>query len=388
MVFLSRSVGRYAGVAVCTLAFATLCVFAQTASPVKKNTHAHQTLLPARFSGWVESAPQTGTASAVIDAANADVLNEYGLKDFAIGTYRRGSSKVNLRAMRFADATGAYGAFTFYRRPEMKPEAIGKDGAGDEHEIIFWSGVTVVDATFDRSVIEVTPSLKALSAALPPAGVSSGVAPSLPDFLPANSLDKATVRYAIGPAAYARGGGVLPANAIDFSRDAEVVTADYSARDGRGTLTLIEYPTPQMAIHSEKTLDALLQGPLPASSQRGTAVALGIRRSGPLVAVASGNFSSAEAQALLAQVKYQADVTWNRGAPSSGEVKKAAKMLVGIAYLTAILGAAALLLGGFLGGGRAVWRVMHGKPASTVYEEDFISLNLNDWQHGPARKLP
>ena len=76
------------------------------------------------------------------------------------------------------------------------------------------------------------------------------------------------------------------------------------------------------------------------------------------------------------------------GSPSSNEVKKAAKMLVGIAYLTAILGAAALLLGTFLGGGRALWRIMRGKPASAVYEEDFISLNLNDWQHGPARKLP
>ncbi len=388
MVFLSRSVGRYVGMAVCTLAFATPVFSRNLPVPVKKNTHARQTLLPARFSGWVEGTPQTGTASAVIDAANADVLNEYGLKDFAKGTYRRGSSKVSLLAMRFADATGAYGAFTFYRRPGMKSEAIGKDGAGDAHEIIFWSGVTVVDATFDRSAIEVTSSLKALSAALPPAGVSSGVAPSLPDFLPANSLDKATVRYAIGPAAYARGGGVLPANAIDFSRDAEVVTADYSARDGRGTLTLIEYPTPQMAIHSEKTLDALLKDPLPASSQRGTSVALGVRRSGPLVAVASGDFSSAEALALLAQVKYQADVTWNRGSQFSNEVKNAAKMLVGIAYLTAILGAAALLLGTFLGGGRALWRVMHGKPASAVYEEDFISLNLSDWQHGSARKLP
>ena len=129
------------------------------------------------------------------------------------------------------------------------------------------------------------------------------------------------MRYAIGPAAYARGGGVLPADAIDFSRDAEVVTADYSARNGRGTLTLIEYPTPQMAIHSEKKLDALLQGPLPASSAASTPSRLGIRRSGPLVAVASGDFSSAEAQALLAQVKYQADVTWNRGAGNSRQAK-------------------------------------------------------------------
>jgi hypothetical protein len=374
-------------VAVCSFALAASCVFAQSASAVPKN--AGQTLLPASFSGWVqEGAPRTGTAPAAIDAANADVLSEYGMKDFAAGAYRHGSSQVRLRAMRFADATGAYGAFTFYRKPGMRPEAIGSGGAGNESEIVFWSGVTVVDATFESSAVNERASLKALSAALPPAGGSSGVAPTLPDYLPAKALDKTTVRYAIGPRAYTRGGGVLPPDAIDFSRDAEVVTAQYSAGNGAGTLTLIEYPTPQMSIGAEKNLAALLKGPLPATLQQGNAAALSVNRSGPLVAVTSGNFSSAEARSLLAQVKYQADVTWNRPGNTVNEVKNAASMLLGIAYLTAVLAACALLLGFFLGGGRALWRVMHGKPASTIYEEDFISLNLSGWMPGSPRKLP
>ena len=389
MVFSLRSVCRYAGTAICSVGLASACLLAQTAHPIAKNPHARQTLLPSRFSGWAEEgAPITGTVSAKVDEANADVLKEFGLKDFAESTYRRGASKVSLRAMRFADATGAYGAFTFYRGAGMKPEAIGNDGAGNAHESVFWYGVTVVDATFEHPAGNEESALKALVADLPSPGGSNSVAPSLPQYLPANSLEKATVRYAIGPAAYTRGGGVLPTGAIDFSRDAEVVTAEYLARNGRGTLTLIEYPTPQMAIQSEKKLDALLKGPLPATLQSNS-VALGMRRSGPLVAVTSGDFSSAEALELLAQVKYQADVTWNRGADNSRrEIKNAAKMLVGIAYLTAIVGAAALLLGTFLGGGRAAWRVMHGKPASTVYEEDFISLNLSGWQPGSSRKLP
>jgi hypothetical protein len=197
------------------------------------------------------------------------------------------------------------------------------------------------------------------------------------------------VRYAIGPAAYARGGGVLPFGAVDFSRDAEVVTAQYNLHGDKGTLTLIEYPTPQMALHSETMLNALIKGPLPASLQQSSTAALGVRRTGPIVAMTSGSFSNGEAQALLAQVKYQADVTWNKGEGNyKREVKNAAAMLIGIAYLTAFLAACALLLGAFLGGGRALLRILRGKPASTVYEEDFISLNLSDWQSRPARKLP
>ncbi|MGC2163883.1 MAG: DUF6599 family protein [Silvibacterium sp.] len=388
MVFSLRSAGRHAGMTACFFAFAALC-FAQTPSPVSKNAPAQQRLLPASFSGWVEvGAAKTGTTPAAIDQANADALNEYGLKEFAESTYRYGDTQASIRAMRFTDATGAYGAFTYYRRPGMKPEAIGNSGAGDASEVVFWSGVILVDAIFEHPVENGERALKALAAKLPPAGGSDAVAPTLPDYLPPNTLEKATVRYAIGPTAYARGGGVLPPDAIDFSREAEAVTAHYAAQGGQGTLTLIEYPTPQLAVRTEKALDALLKGQLPATLQQGNAAALGVHRSGPIVAVTSGNFSSAEAQALLAQVKYQAEVTWNRGTGSTSEVKNAASMLLGIAYLTGVVAACALLLGIFLGGGRALWRIMHGKPASVLYEEDFISLNLQDWAPHSPQELP
>jgi hypothetical protein len=196
------------------------------------------------------------------------------------------------------------------------------------------------------------------------------------------------VRYAIGPAAYAKSGGALPAGIIGFSRDAEVVTAQYSTHGGQGTLTIIDYPTPQMAISAEKSIAASLKGSLPPGLQSSSPAALGVRRSGPIVAVTSGNFSRAEAQALLGQVKYQAEVTWSHPHSGVSEVKKAAEMLIGIAYLTAILIACSLLLAAFLGGGRALWRIVRGKPASTVYEEEFISLNLSGWGPGTRRKLP
>ena len=122
----------------------------------------------------------------------------------------------------------------------------------------------------------------------------------------------------------------------------------------------------------------MLKGQLPASLERSNASALGVHRSGPIVAVTSGNFSSAETQKLLSEVKYQAEVTLNRNIDFTHEVKNAGKMLMGIAYLTVIIIACAIVFGTLLGGGRAVWRVMRGKPISTVYEEDFISLKLDE----------
>jgi hypothetical protein len=335
-------------------------------------------LLPTDFAGWTKNGPtETGTTPDAADRANADVLKEYGLKDFAVAHYDHGGGRATVRAMRFADATGAYGAFTFYRKAEMRTKDIGKGGAlnASANEVLFWNGQTLFDATFDHAGSAEIAALKQMAAAMPQMGGPEGLAPSLPNYLPHELLDANSVRYAIGPLAYARGGGALPPELIDFSLDAEAVTGQYTARDGKGTLTVLEYPTPQMAKARAKAIDDLLKTrSLPGSN----AVAQSVHRSGPLVVVTSGNFSSKEAQDVLARVKYEAAITWNHPEGYVNEVRKTARLLLGILYLTGILGAGALLLGLFLGGGRALVRVMRGKSASTLNEEQFITLKLRD----------
>jgi hypothetical protein len=60
------------------------------------------------------------------------------------------------------------------------------------------------------------------------------------------------------------------------------------------------------------------------------------------------------------------------------DIQKTSKLLLGIAVLSLIGAAAALLLGGFLGGGRALYRIATGKPASSMYEVEFIRLDLEE----------
>jgi hypothetical protein len=368
------------------LAFASSLALAQA---VGSPPRAASPLLPPSFGPWMASTPaQTGTDAAAVDAANASVLKEYGLKDFASDDYRHGAGKLTIKAMRFVDATGAYGAFTFYRKADMHPAEVGKEGAIDGSDAVFWTGTTVVDATADHFGPEERSALKALAAALPQNVGSESIPPSLPRYLPEKNLERSTVHYAIGPDAYAKTGGVLPPELIDFSRDAEVITAQYPERAGQGILTILEYPTPQMAAERAKAIGAALKGAsLPTGLQHESPAALQVKWSGPLVAVASGDLSAEEAGALLDGVKYEASVTLSQEpkAPNS-EVKKTASLLLGIVYLTGILGAAALLLGIFLGGGRAVFRVLRGKPVSTLNDDDFISLKLGG-SGGPA-ELP
>src|SRR5438105_2043333 len=84
-------------------------------------------ILPERFAGWqTQPAPQLSRDPSAADPTNAAVLKEYGFTDVASSTYSRDDGRtLKIRAARFADASGAFGAYTFYLEPQMAREKIG-----------------------------------------------------------------------------------------------------------------------------------------------------------------------------------------------------------------------------------------------------------------------
>jgi hypothetical protein len=343
-------------------------------------------LLPTDFAGWSLVSPvQDSAVPEAADAANAAVLKEYGFQQFASAHYANGDNKLSVRAIRFQDASGAFGAFTFFRRPGSIQEQIGRTAAWDGSHVLFWTGATLIDATLDHVTPMSPAELRELAKDLPQASGSANVAPPLPGYLPRQDLDIGLSHYSLGPQAYQRGGGVLPVALVDFaSSSAEAITADYSTRDGDGQVTLLMYPTPQLAAARLRDIDAFLkagntQSTWPQALAESHPGSLLTRRSGPLVAVVSGSLPPATAHKLLNQINYQADVVWNNPQGYISDGSKVARLILGIFALTGILGGAALLLGLFLGGGRALVRVLRGKPASAFQEEtEFIRLNLKD----------
>ncbi len=358
---------------------------AQVAAPAAKSiaSAGPAPLLPQDFGGFeIAGKLQKATAPGTVDPGNAQVLVEYGFRDFASATYKSSANSVTIRAMRFADATGAYGAYTFFRIPGMHPEEIGKGAAANGPRVLFWEGATLVDARFDHLTAMSAAGLRELASKLPIPMGTSGIPPSLPGFLPRTDLEITHTRYSLGPEAYTRSGGVLPVSLIDFSRSPEVLSGDFSLKSGEGTLTIIEYPTPQIAAERQRAVEAYLKtgntpqqpftGPLESSNTQ----ALAVRRSGLLLAVTSGGIDAADAHRLLNKINYEASVTWNSPQGYVPETTKAARLLVGIASFCLIACSAALILGIFLGGGRAMVRKLRGKPASTLDDMEFIKLDL------------
>lgn len=340
-------------------------------------------LLPDSFAGYeLQGKLDKTTEPGVVDAGNAQVLVEDGFRDFASGIYKNNVTTVTVRAMRFVDASGAYAAYTFYRIPGMAPEDIGQGGAANGNRVLFWNGAVVVDANFDRLTAMSAAALRELAVKVPKVGGSAGVLPSLPGFLPRTNIEPTHTRYSLGPESYTRSGGVLPPALVDFNKSPEVLSGGFNLQSGEGTLTIIEYPTPQIAAERERAIAAYLktgnqpQQPFTEALENSNTQALATRRSGPLVAVTSGGFDASDAHKLLDKVNYEASVTWNNPAGYVPETTKAARLLVNVVTFCLITCGATFLLGIFLGGGRVLYRMVRGKSASSVEEMEFIKLDL------------
>ena len=303
------------------------------------------TLLPSTFNGWQEekSSVKAGSDPAAADGTDAPVLKEYGFANYESAAYTRNGRQMQIKAARFSDASGAYGAFTYYVQPQMQSEKIGDMGASNNRRILFYRGNVLVDATLDQVTAMSAADLRALADALPRPKGNTSALPTLPLNLPRQSLVRHSARYIVGPVALERQGVPIPAALVNFSVSPEVEFANYRSSNGSANLTLIEYPTPQIAAERLKAFQSagLAGGPFY------------FKRTGPLLAAVNGNIPESEAQSLLASVNYDADVTWNQ--PTKPNPRdNIGSILVAIITLIGMILLVALILGFAFGGVRII----------------------------------
>lgn len=325
-------------------------------------------ILPHVFAGWEMTNSQSGIDPAVVDPSSGKVLKEYGFTDFETATYTNGDRKMTVKAARFQDATGAYGAFTFYRTPNMRPESIGALAASNNEKVLFFRENVLVLAQLDRVTAMSAGELRELAANLPaPGGVAANL-PALPSYFPKKELEPNTAKFIVGPEALAMSGASIDASLLDFSKQPQIMTGKYDVDGNSADFMLIEYPTPQIAGERLRAIEA-------ANATPGAFVA---KRSGVLVALVKGPVPERDAKNLLGRVNYEADVTWNENAGNSkrdniGNLVIAASLLAGVIFLISVV------TGGLFGFGRLLMqRFFPERYAAHEHKVEIIRLHLED----------
>jgi len=143
-------------------------------------------ILPKQFAGWqIEGAAQASKDAAAADPINAALLKEYGFADFEAATYKSDDGRtLKIRAARFADASGAFGAYTYYLQQGMAREEIGDQGASADRRVLFYRGHIVVDALFSQVSVMSAAGLRELAGALPRPAGNAGNLPPILAFMP------------------------------------------------------------------------------------------------------------------------------------------------------------------------------------------------------------
>src|SRR5437868_2182276 len=162
--------------------------------------------LPASFSGWhLESKSVKTTADpAAADPTDAAVLKEYGFTDLETATYTRSGRTMQIKAARFNDATGAFGAFTYYVQPQMQVEKIGDSGASSNSRILFFKSNVLVDVSADHLRAISGVELRALAASTTCPKNDIGKLPTLIANLSSQSLAPNSSHDITGPEALSR----------------------------------------------------------------------------------------------------------------------------------------------------------------------------------------
>jgi len=334
-------------------------------------------VLPKQFAGWQQSgAPQSSHDPAVADPVNASLLKEYGFTDFESAAYTRDDGrKLTIKAIRFPDASGAYGAFTYYRAAAMPEEKIGDQGASLNERVLFYRGSVLIDAVFSKTSAMSASELRELSGTLPlPLANDQNLATFL-SYLPRDAEHKSHTRYVLGPVGLQKINAPIPAALVDFNTGAEVATTT----SGDATLMVISYPTPQIAtghlqsIEAAETQNSKEPGSVPALASG----KIFSKRTGPLVVLVAGA-SQDQAQSLLSSVNYEANVTWNEKNPfdKRGNI---GTIVVNALLLSGVVAVLALVAGLAFGGVRILMKKLFpntsmGRPD----EAEFISLHLEE----------
>jgi len=371
-----------------------VAVAANSATSTAASQSSTGPVLPGAFAGWemkgdVAKSDDPGAA----DATNAPVLKEYGFVRLEKAAYTRDDGRhLTITAAVFTDASGAYGAFTYYLSDDMRPETIGGEAAYLNNRVLFYQGNVLVDAVFDRMSVMSAAQLRDLAGLLPQVEGNKGNPPSLQTYLPKRAFDKNfaknTTKYILGPVALNRVGSPLPASMVDFARGAEVAIGKYEAAVGEATLMLIEYPTPQIAAERLRQIDASHHV---TQQQPGVASIVDVgpffdARTGPIVVIAAGPLSKSEARSLMSSISYDADVTWNENTYVTKK-DNLANFLFNAIVLCGIVVGLALVAGIAFGGVRLlVKRFFPDSVFDRREAMEIISLHLEEEVHRVPRQ--
>ena len=230
-----------------------------------------------------------------------DVFAEFGMEEgeqapFATAT----GDSVEVTAVRFGDATGAFAAFHWLRPAQGVDMPLGERAIRNGRSTLVHFGNYIL--RMDGSV-PIEEHVELMLTYLPRVQITS--TPPLLAYFPTEQLIPNSTRHVLGPVALEKLTPEIPPSVAAFHFGTEAHYGRYATPSGEHRMLLLSYPTPQLS-----------RGQVEEFNKLPNVVA---KRDGSLIAVVVTPESLDEAQRLLARVHYTAEVTLHYRDPGRHE---------------------------------------------------------------------
>ena len=305
-----------------------------------------QGILTPSFAGW--TAQGSGAAAAAANEAQMSAFREYGYVSGEAQSYSREGDRIDVSVYKFKDPSGAYGAYSFLRQPDMAKAQLTEHSSMSADRALALIGNLVLDVRGTR-VAKNEAQLKSLLATIA-THAQDGLLPSLWEHLPEKDIVPRSDRYVLGQHTLDQ---LFPGNLGDtlgFQSGAEAELAHYRLNGQDAELLIADFPTPQLA---QQQLAALQKKFNVNGSNPGAGSPLYAKRAITLLAIVADAPSRADAENLLSGVHSGTELTWNEPTFQFREPRIEA-MIVGSIIGSGLICLFALIAGLSFGGLRLI----------------------------------
>jgi hypothetical protein len=220
-----------------------------------------------------------------------EIFREFGFEEGERAVYfTPEAQQIEVSAVRFRDATGAFAAYQWVRpaNGESVPHGAQAVRLGDLTVIQFGNYLVRM-----QGALPVAEHVEAMLGFLPRMQITP--TPPLLGFVPPGQLVAGSQRHILGPLALREVAPEIPPSVAAFHFGTEAQALRYESPAGEMRMVLFSYPSPQIA-----------RGQIEEFQKLSGIIA---KRSGPLIAAVISPASPDEAQLLLAKVQYAVEVT-------------------------------------------------------------------------------
>ena len=243
-----------------------------------------------------ESTKDVGSLGRVKDGV---LFADVGFEQYAKRTYILVTGgTLSIEVVTLKDSKAAYSLLTLLGHSSVASGPPGEFYSSTDNDLIFVRGYFLARLQGKAAPDLVKRIATSVSNRI---GQRETALPSLIGHFPKGGYDPSSIRYFLGPRSYEAFYTAKSGSHLNFEPGMEIAQARYTLNNQTGMLSLISFPTHEMAEGFQESMEA------PGSN---AGYKLYVKRAGPLVGLLEGSFDPGTADSLLSSIRFTYAIKW------------------------------------------------------------------------------